>query len=263
MSSGALNTHYSLFYQGNEDPVPASAKYPIASPTLGRKKDSDSVDPHLHLMCDVLPCPHQSSYIDTTQQTTQDIHSLSPIHRVTQNGKHDKRDLEKNNQKLSDLDLTNQNADDSAISDKHDEQQRYKYLEAERPHIEEKKTSDIEEKIIGRSKLNKDDREKKNGKIVSDSDNDDSDDIDTYKKRTKVQGGQRSRYSERSKFKKGLDKDEEDSDDDEVIRKQDKKKCQQQDNGRIPKPRHSDSPKLDRRGLRTDAPVEDIIGQVS
>ncbi|KAJ8321921.1 hypothetical protein KUTeg_000392 [Tegillarca granosa] len=255
--------------QVHENPVPETAKYPIASPTLGRrKKDSDGVDPHLHLMCDVLPCPHQSSYIDTTQQIN-DIHSLSPIHRVKEDTKQDKRDLELTNQNLCDLDSTNQNPDDSAISDKHIEQQRYKYLKAERPDIEEKKLSDIEEKPIRRSKPSKDDREKKNEKIVSESEDEDSDDVKTIKKRTKVHQDQRSRYSDRTKYNKRLDNSEEDIDDDDdeeekekVIRKQEKSKTQQKDSGKIPKLRYSGSPKLERHGTRADAPVEDVIGQV-
>lgn len=37
---------------------------PIASPTLGRKANSklENLEPHLHLMCDLLPCPHQDEY---------------------------------------------------------------------------------------------------------------------------------------------------------------------------------------------------------
>ena len=54
-----------LFKVSNED------EPHIASPTLHRRKprtDPDSeVDPHLHLMCDLLPCPHRGKYDDNMQ----------------------------------------------------------------------------------------------------------------------------------------------------------------------------------------------------
>ncbi|XP_046340892.2 uncharacterized protein LOC124121862 isoform X1 [Haliotis rufescens] len=42
---------------------PSSSKPEIASPTLHRHKHSGmKTDPHLHLMCDLLPCPHAQKY---------------------------------------------------------------------------------------------------------------------------------------------------------------------------------------------------------
>ncbi|XP_046554919.1 uncharacterized protein LOC124264224 [Haliotis rubra] len=42
---------------------PSSSKPEIASPTLHRHKHSEGkTDPHLHLMCDLLPCPHADKY---------------------------------------------------------------------------------------------------------------------------------------------------------------------------------------------------------
>ncbi|ESO89495.1 hypothetical protein LOTGIDRAFT_165089 [Lottia gigantea] len=45
-------------------PITSSQKPYIASPTLAHKQrgDKENVEPHLHLMCDVLPCPHAQKY---------------------------------------------------------------------------------------------------------------------------------------------------------------------------------------------------------
>ncbi|KAL5019559.1 hypothetical protein ScPMuIL_002451 [Solemya velum] len=76
---------------------------PIASPTLGRKVGSkaDSLEPHLHLMCDLLPCPHQEAYQE----------------------KYSKK----------------QSADESSCSE--EQTQYKQYLEAERPDVDKTTTS--------------------------------------------------------------------------------------------------------------------------
>ena len=46
----------------------------IASPVLHRQKPQTDteVDPHLHLMCDLLPCPHRGMYSDTLESVQTD-----------------------------------------------------------------------------------------------------------------------------------------------------------------------------------------------
>ncbi|XP_069118728.1 titin homolog [Argopecten irradians] len=81
-----------------KDDTYQSKRYPtIASPTLKRRGTRDeSVEPHLHLMCDLLPCPHQSEF------------SKQYGHESVSDGQ----------------------------SVKESESETYKYLEAERPDVE-------------------------------------------------------------------------------------------------------------------------------
>ncbi|XP_060067718.1 uncharacterized protein LOC132547926 [Ylistrum balloti] len=73
---------------------------PIASPTLKRKvKKGEDVEPHLHLMCDLLPCPHQSEFSKRYGEVPVNVASAENV--------------------------------------KESESETYKYLEAERPDIEE------------------------------------------------------------------------------------------------------------------------------
>ncbi|XP_021370368.1 uncharacterized protein LOC110461276 [Mizuhopecten yessoensis] len=82
-----------------DDPY-VSGRYPsIASPTLKRKgKRDEDVEPHLHLMCDLLPCPHQSEFSKQYGKVPVNVDS-------------------------------SENVNES-------ESETYKYLEAERPDIE-------------------------------------------------------------------------------------------------------------------------------
>ena len=56
-----------------QDPEP-SVKPQIASPILKRAGNSakSDLEPHLHLMCDLLPCPHQDSYSSAINKTDID-----------------------------------------------------------------------------------------------------------------------------------------------------------------------------------------------
>ncbi|XP_062595376.1 protein IWS1 homolog isoform X2 [Saccostrea cucullata] len=105
---------------------------PIASPTLGRRGKQTGVEPHLHLMCDLLPCQHSQQYVGKTPRspTTERSKQEGRQSKISQSSR-----SEDNNCK-----------GESESSDLEEKTGRYKYLEAERPDVEatKPKTSESE-----------------------------------------------------------------------------------------------------------------------
>lgn len=88
----------------------------------------DEIDPHLHLMCDLLPCPHRGQYQDTAGQGT------------SRKGSHSKNMFETKDNSCT------------KCRGNHEETGKYKqYLEAEKPDVEKTNcdidTSEADKKI--------------------------------------------------------------------------------------------------------------------
>lgn len=115
------------FNQRDADSLPT-----IASPILRRRGKPSGVEPHLHLMCDLLPCEHSHQFLEKTYKSVTD---------------------EKSDQsKVCDSSRTVDDGvrGDSDPAEEKIETGRYKYLQAERPHDDKgtvktsSKQSDIE-----------------------------------------------------------------------------------------------------------------------
>ncbi|XP_061165196.1 uncharacterized protein LOC133174155 [Saccostrea echinata] len=111
---------------------------PIASPTLGRRGKQTGVEPHLHLMCDLLPCQHSQQYIDKTPRslTTEKLKQEERQTKICQSSRSD----------------DNECKGESDSSELEDRTGRYKYLEAERPDVEATKPKSMESESENRTK---------------------------------------------------------------------------------------------------------------
>ncbi|XP_062600084.1 uncharacterized protein LOC134261688 [Saccostrea cucullata] len=102
---------------------------------LQRRGKQTGVEPHLHLMCDLLPCQHSQQYVGKTPRspTTERSKQEGRQSKISQSSR-----SEDNNCK-----------GESESSDLEEKTGRYKYLEAERPDVEatKPKTSESENRI--------------------------------------------------------------------------------------------------------------------
>ena len=122
-----------------------SLKPQIASPILkrGGKSTKSDLEPHLHLMCDLLPCPHQDSYSSDINRT--DIDDINRTGKPLEDknrldfdsGAEDTfSDRGKKKDEFEDREKRQGKERESEKEKKHERQQssdRYKYLEAEKP----------------------------------------------------------------------------------------------------------------------------------
>ncbi|XP_052062607.1 uncharacterized protein LOC127702446 [Mytilus californianus] len=102
-------------------PADPEKPFPIASPMLPHK-GADEIEPHFHLTCDLLPCSHQGH--TTHQRSPNDFRRDHEANSAGSNSKFTKTDS-----KVSE-------------KDKEIDSDRYKFLQAERPDIEEKVESE-------------------------------------------------------------------------------------------------------------------------
>ncbi|XP_045207038.2 uncharacterized protein LOC123559371 [Mercenaria mercenaria] len=213
----------------------------IASPSLHapkpRSEPVEEIDPHLHLMCDLLPCPHRGQLQGTTDQGTSS---------------NTRSNFKKN--------VGTRNNSDSNQDEKYDKMGKYKqYLEAEKPDVEK---SDHETDItdVDRGKNIKSD-ERKGQKTIQEIENmvkdigaeDDkssnkSDIVEdnlsqkSDRKKEKEQNSEHSgSESERSETKSKHSEKVADSDE-RLKESEDKRE-------KVMKPKHSSSPKSGRKGV--------------
>ncbi|XP_076111770.1 uncharacterized protein LOC143080013 [Mytilus galloprovincialis] len=124
-------------------PAAPQKSFPIASPML-LQKGADEIEPHYHLTCDLLPCSHQGH--KTHQQSQNDFKRGHEANSVGNNSKNASTDS-KVSEKDQDID-----------SD------RYKFLQAEKP--------DIEEKVESESRTSRSGDDEQDKKNVTDEEND-------------------------------------------------------------------------------------------
>lgn len=233
----------------------SSTKLPIASPTLRPCKPhtdpSRDVDPHLHLMCDLLPCPHRDQYQKYLGEQIDSVET-KPVEK----SKGDNFEI-----------CTKQGGNKEKSGDKHYKQ----YLEAEKPDIECIKTKENGEKNSVVSEEETDHRHRDLEKIVqdivisremeadkSDSGNSENVMIDTDKhykqcqERSQdddlcsVQKPKQSDVNIMASSKKGV------SEGKNLIRQNEEVRQE-----KVMKPKHSSSPNLERKGINA------AVGQVS
>lgn len=145
------------FEQRDTDSLPT-----IASPTLGRRGKQTGVEPHLHLMCDLLPCGHSQQFLEKTLKSHIDEKS--------------DQDSKQSKGCESSRTVNGRDKSDSDSGKEKTETGRYRYLQAERPHDDEgavktsSKQSDTEndEDHINKRKL-KESREQESSSDKSDS----------------------------------------------------------------------------------------------
>lgn len=146
------------FEQRDTDSLPT-----IASPTLGRRGKQTGVEPHLHLMCDLLPCGHSQQFLEKTLKSHTDEKS--------------DQDSKQSKGCESSRTVNGRDKSDSDSAKEKTETGRYRYLQAERPHDDEKgavktssKQSDTEndEDHINKRKL-KESKEQESSSDKSDS----------------------------------------------------------------------------------------------
>ncbi|XP_048777496.2 protein IWS1 homolog isoform X2 [Ostrea edulis] len=119
------NSEYlSKFDQRKTDIIP-----PVASPSLGKPGKQTGVEPHLHLMCDLLPCQHSKQYQDR----------MSKSH-TTEKAAQQKTRTEGQSSKTVDDKIK----EDSEFDVGETKMGKYKYLQAERPDVEKNKPSNEE-----------------------------------------------------------------------------------------------------------------------
>ena len=103
--------------QREDDSMPT-----IASPILGRRGKQAGVEPHLHLMCDLLPCQH-------SQQLSEKRFKSKELERSDHQSRQSKV-------------CERSNSVDDEVKSESDSKKieldtgRYRYLEAERPHVD-------------------------------------------------------------------------------------------------------------------------------
>lgn len=145
------------FEQRDTDSLPT-----IASPTLGRRGKQTGVEPHLHLMCDLLPCGHSQQFLEKTLKSHTDEKS--------------DQDSKQSKGCESSRTVNGRDKSDSDSAKEKTETGRYRYLQAERPHDDEgavktsSKQSDTEndEDHINKRKL-KESKEQESSSDKSDS----------------------------------------------------------------------------------------------
>lgn len=107
------------FDQRDADSLPT-----IASPTLGRRGKQTGVEPHLHLMCDLLPCGHSQQFYEKTFKSHTDEKSNNQVSKQSKGCE-------------SSRTVDGRVRSDSDSAKEKTETGRYKYLQAERPHDDE------------------------------------------------------------------------------------------------------------------------------
>lgn len=145
------------FEQRDTDSLPT-----IASPTLGRRGKQTGVEPHLHLMCDLLPCGHSQQFLEKTFKSHTDEKS-------------DDQDSKQSKGCESSRTVDDRVKSDSDFAKEKTETGRYKYLQAERPHDDgetvktSSKQSDIENNGDHNKRKLKESKEQESSSDKSDS----------------------------------------------------------------------------------------------
>lgn len=235
----------------------SSTKPPIASPTLRPCKPqtdpSRDVDPHLHLMCDLLPCPHRGHY---QQYMGEQMDSA------------DTKTIEKSKGDNFDI-CTKQGGNKEKSGDEHYKQ----YLEAEKPDIEcimtkengkknsvvsEEETDHIHrdlEKIVQDIVINREMETYKN-----ESGNSENVMIDTDKHYKQCQDGSQDNNLSNFSVQKPKQSDVNIMTSSKKGASEGKNLIRQNEEVRqenVMKPKHSSSPNLERKGINA------AVGQVS
>lgn len=241
---------------------------PIASPVLHRQKPKTSTDteinPHLHLVCDLLPCPHRGKYDNNAENSLTDTTSSG----FTKEKLGQKEIASPREAFINDKDRTQRAVDErfsrkgklisdsERISDRRhseDESRYTQFLEAEKPDIESKSDSDRSVKS-DRSRQVKETRRKKTDK---ESVIDYKKDSDLDKEELRERKNDRARTRQRgSSLPENLPRDEEPELPPEKIQSEEDRSRSRETKKEKLRPRLSSSPKRERKV------VDDAIGQV-
>lgn len=230
---------------------PSSSQPQVASPSLRpcrpQTDPASDVEPHLHLMCDLLPCSHRGQFEQHTSDYTSERKSEGDNRAVIEKG------------------------DNSCDKE---ERQYKQFLEAEKPDIDTKKanvdTGDIlNNSAIGELKHKHRDLEEMVQDIVINRDNTEDDEVvsvhsdksESDKDRKIRKENSKSRNSEKSDNHKQKQSVNDDyvtlqRNEIELLEKHKDREVTDSKHEKIIKPKHSSSPNLERKG------VSAAIGQV-